>query len=54
MNIYAVKDVVANKFITTTLCESDDMFVRQSLYAILMDYSLKDVEFYCVGRFNNS
>ena len=53
MNIYALKDVVANKFITTTLCESDDMFVRQSLYAILMDYPLKDVEFYCVGQFDN-
>lgn len=49
MRIYALYDKVAKRYISTTMAETDDMFVRTSITAILMDYPLKDVECYCVG-----
>lgn len=53
MKIYSLFDKVANKFVSTTLAESDEMFVRTSLFAICMDYAINDVEFYCVGYFDS-
>lgn len=50
MNIYSVRDKVANKFISTSMCESDSLFVRTGLPSLLMDYSLNDIEFYCIGQ----
>lgn len=52
MNVYAVKDVTSQRFISISLAESDDTFVRASLYALLLDYPIKDIEFYCVGQFD--
>lgn len=52
MNIYALKDIQAERFISITIAESDSDFVRSSLYAILLDYPIKDVEFYCIGQFD--
>lgn len=53
MKIIALYDKVANKYVSTTLCESEQMFVRTSLFAICMDYPIKDVDFYVVGEFDN-
>lgn len=53
MKIYGLYDKVAEKYISVTLAESEQMFVRQCLYTILLDYPLKDIEFYCLGQFDN-
>ena len=53
MKVFALFDKVANKFVSTTLAESEEMFVRTSLFAICMDYPIKDVDFYCVGYFDD-
>lgn len=53
MKLFALYDKVAGKYLSVTACESEDLFVRNCLYTILMDYPLKDVEFYCVGLFDN-
>lgn len=52
MNIYAVKEINSQRFIHLSLSESDATFVREQLYPILMDYPIKDVEYYCVGQFD--
>lgn len=52
MKIYAIYDKVAERFISTTIAETDGMFIRQALFAILMDYAVNDVEIYCVGEFD--
>lgn len=53
MKIFSLYDKVAKKFVSTTVAESEQMFVRTCLYPVLMDYPLNDVEFYCVGEFDN-
>lgn len=53
MNIYSVRDKVANKFISTSMCESDSLFVRTALPSLLMDYALNDIEFYCIAQIDN-
>lgn len=53
MNIYSLYDKVAKRHLSLTICESDEVFVRQSLLPILMDYALEDVEFFQVGVFDN-
>lgn len=52
MKIYAIYDKVAERFISTTLSETDGMFLRQALFAILMDYAINDIDIYCVGEFD--
>lgn len=52
MKIYAIYDKVAERFISTTISETDGMFLRQALFAILMDYAVKDIDIYCVGEFD--
>ena len=52
MKIFSIFDKVANRFISVTMCETEQLFVRNALPAILMDYSILDVEFYCVGDFD--
>lgn len=54
MKIYGLYDKVANTFVSTTLAESDGIFVRQSFYAIMMDYALNDVDYYCLGEIDTS
>lgn len=49
MKIFALYDKVAKRYVSTTMAESEELFVRNSLIAILMDYSINDVDFYCVG-----
>lgn len=53
MKIFSLYDKVAKRFVSTTLAESEQMFVRSTLFAILMDYPINDVEFYCVGEFDS-
>lgn len=53
MNLYGLYDKVSNKYLSVTMCESAQMFVRQCLATILMDYPLKDIEFYCIGQFDS-
>lgn len=52
MKIYAIYDKVAERFISTSIAETDGVFIRQSLFAILMDYAVNDFEIYCVGEFD--
>lgn len=52
MRIYGLYDKVAKRYISTTMAETDEMFVRTSIVAIMMDYPLKDVECYCLGLFD--
>ena len=50
MKIYGLYDKISEKYQSITLCESAQMFVRSCLATILMDYPLKDIEFYCLGQ----
>lgn len=52
MKIFSVKDKVRGKFISCTIADSEQMFVRVGLSSILMDYPINDVEFYCIGDFD--
>ena len=51
MKIYSLYDKVSKKHLSITLSTNDADFIRSSLYAILMDYPIQDVEAYCVGDF---
>lgn len=51
MKIYSLYDKVSKKHLSITLSTNDSDFIRSSLYAILMDYPIQDVEAYCVGDF---
>lgn len=51
MKLYSLFDKIGNKHLSITLADSDADFVRSSLYAILMDYPIQDVQAYCVGTF---
>ena len=53
MKVFSLYDKVAKRFVSTTLAETEQMFVRSCLFSICMDYALNDVEFYCVGDFDN-
>lgn len=50
MKIFGLYDKVSNNFVSTTLAENDGVFVRQAFYAIMMDYALNDVDYYCLGE----
>ena len=52
MKIFSLFDKVANRFISVTMCETEQLFVRNALPAILMDYAIIDVDFYCIGDFD--
>lgn len=54
MKIYGLYDKVANNFVSTTFAENDGIFVRQSFYAIMMDYALNDVDYYCLGEIDTA
>ena len=51
MKIYSLYDKVSKKHLSITVSTNDADFIRSSLYAILMDYPIQDVEAYCVGAF---
>lgn len=51
MKIFGLYDKVAERFVSTTIAESEQMFVRSCFAAIVMDYPIRDVEFYCLGTF---
>lgn len=53
MYLYSLYDKVSKKHLSVTMCESPQMFVRNCLATILMDYPIKDIEFYCIGQFDN-
>lgn len=53
MNVYALFDKVSKRYLALTFAESDDDYVRQALYPTLMDYPLRDVEYYQVAEFDN-
>lgn len=52
MIVVSLFDKIAKRFISTTLVETEEMFVRQSLFAICMDYAVNDVDPYVVGHFD--
>lgn len=52
MNVYSVFDKKANRFISVSISETDETFVRSGMFALLMDYPLADIEFYQVGQFD--
>ncbi|MCR5422400.1 MAG: hypothetical protein K6E74_02065 [Bacilli bacterium] len=53
MKIYGLYDKVSEKYLSITMCESAQMFVRSCFATILMDYPLKDIEFYCLGQIDS-
>ena len=53
MKVFSLYDKVAKRFVSTTLAETEQMFVRSCLFSICMDYALIDVEFYCIGDFDS-
>lgn len=54
MYVYTTYDKVSKKYLGLTIAENDEAFIRQSLFSILMDYPLADIEFYCVGTFSET
>lgn len=54
MNVYGLFDKVANHFVSINTEESDEMFVRNNIYSILMDFPLNDVEYYQLGKFDET
>lgn len=53
LNLYAVKDMVSNRFLSVSPADSDASFIRASLLSILMDYPIRDVKLYCIGSFDD-
>lgn len=53
MRLYSIFDKVQNKFISMSIAETDEMFVRTATFPALMDRPLNDIEFYCVGLFDD-
>lgn len=51
MKIYSLYDKISKKHLSITLSTNDADFIRSTLYAILMDYPIQDIEAYCVGDF---
>lgn len=54
MNVYGLFDKVANRYVSVTIEESDEMYVRNNLFGVLMDYPLNDVEFHQLGKFDET
>lgn len=54
-NVYTVKDTVGKVHAYRGLfyCGSDEDFVRTSLFNILMDFPLRDIEVYQIGEFDD-
>lgn len=54
-NLYSVKDKVEKVSIFRGVfqCSSDDAFMRNCLFSVLMDYPLRDIEVYQVGMFDD-
>lgn len=53
MYLYSLYDKQGDRHLSVTMALSDSDFVRSSLFAILMDYPIQDVEFYCLGYFDD-
>lgn len=53
MKIYSIYDKVSEKFVSTTPAYSDQMFIRDNLAHICMDFALKDINAYCIGLFDD-
>lgn len=53
MKIISLYDKVAQRFVSVTLCENEQAFIRTALPAILMDYNIIDVSCYVVGDFDS-
>lgn len=51
--IYSVYDKVAKRYLSLSFAPNDETFIRTSLYSILMDYPLKDIDIRCLGEFDN-
>lgn len=52
MQIFAIKDKVAEKYISVTISNNEESMIRNSLVSILMDFSINDVELYRIGLFD--
>lgn len=52
MQIFAIKDKVADKYISVTISNNEETMIRNSLVSILMDFSINDVELYRIGLFD--
>lgn len=51
MKIYSVYDKIGKKHLSITIAETDADFIRQALFALLMDYPIQDIDAYCLGDF---
>lgn len=54
MNVYGLFDKIANRYVSLTLEESDEMYVRNNVFGILMDYPLNDIEYHQLGKFDET
>lgn len=52
-NLYSVYDKVSKRYLSLSFSNNDQTFIRSSLYSILMDYPLKDIEIHCLGEFDD-
>lgn len=52
MQVFAIKDKVADKYISVTISNNEESMIRSSLISILMDFSINDVELYRIGLFD--
>lgn len=53
MKLYSLFDKIGERHLSVTLADNDAEFVRSSLFAILMDYPIVDVQAYCIGTFDH-
>lgn len=50
--VYSVRDKVAKRNLSLSFAANDATFIRTSLFSILMDYPLKDIEIWRIGKFD--
>lgn len=51
-NVYTIHDKVADIHVGLTYHYTDEDMVRTFLPTVLMDYSLRDIEIFCIGIFD--
>lgn len=53
-NVYTIHDKVADVYVGLTYHYTDEEMIRTFLPTVLMDYSLRDIEIYRIGSFDEN
>lgn len=53
-NVYTIHDKIADVYVGLTYHYTDEDMIRTFLPAVLMDYSLRDIEIICIGIFDEN